>query len=71
MAEQTKIDGDDLLRSMIMSGGYVPSVEDVQQMPWTKAAYNDYLSERSQGRYGTQCGGCGADDSHYLDCRFR
>ena len=65
-------EGDEIVRSWIMNGSYLPTADDCKRQPWMAAAYNDLLFELSdKGKnYGTICGACGTDDTHYPDCRI-
>jgi len=65
-------EGDEIVRSWIMSGRYLPSEDDCMRQPWMAKAYADLLYKLSgNGRnYGTFCQVCRTDDTHRHDCRI-
>jgi len=65
-------EGDEIVRSWIMSGRYLPSEDDCKHQPWMAKAYQDLLYKLSNNgtTYGTICRACGTDDTHHPDCRI-
>lgn len=63
-------DGDQIVKSWIDSGRYLPSRDDCERQPWMAKAYTDLLYRLSgNGRnYGTFCPVCNWDDTHREDC---
>lgn len=61
-------DGDEIVKSWIDSGRYLPTRDDCERMPWMAKAYTDLLYRLCGGNYGTFCEVCNRDDTHREDC---